>query len=76
VTAAIDLEVITEKWLRVCGQCDAGVIGSPCTHPDEDYRPVIAGLIAEVARLRDREVSGDDARCGIEGCPCMHAGAP
>lgn len=48
----MDLEAIREKWLRVCGQCDAGVYGAPCTHPSGDYRPVMLELVTEVERLR------------------------
>jgi hypothetical protein len=48
------LEDVKTKWLRVCGQCDAGVIGAPCTHPDEDYRPVMLKLVETVERLSRR----------------------
>lgn len=49
-----DLEAIKDTWLRVCGPCDAAV-ATTCTHPDEDYRPVIAALVAEVERLRSAQ---------------------
>ena len=41
-----DTEAIEAKWLQECGQCDYGV-GYPCTHPSEDYRPVILQLLRE-----------------------------
>jgi len=52
---ALDLDAIRAKWLQVCGACDAGI--GECSHPGEDYRPVILDLLAEVAALtadRDR----------------------
>lgn len=48
----IRLAEIRERWLRVCPPCDAGLPGA-CTHPDADYRPVIADLVDEFAALRD-----------------------
>jgi len=42
-----DIKAITKKWLQVCVPCDAGVSGT-CTHPAEDYRPVIAALVEEL----------------------------
>ena len=46
----IDLQAIKDKWLNVCGACDAGI--GDCTHPNSDYRPVILDLVSEVERLR------------------------
>jgi hypothetical protein len=46
----IDLEAIDKKWLGICGACDAGI--GMCTHPTEDYRPVMLELVREVERLR------------------------
>lgn len=46
-----DLEAISEKWLQVCPVCDGG-LPSICTHPDEDYRPVMLELVREIERLR------------------------
>ena len=46
-----DLEAIKEKWLRICPMDDAGFPGT-CTHPDEDYRPVMLELVREVESLR------------------------
>lgn len=39
------------KWLQMCPSCDAG-LGAPCTHPDEDYRPMIFKLLQERDRAR------------------------
>jgi hypothetical protein len=47
----IDLDAITEKWLHVCGPCDLSVPGG-CTHPGDDYRPVMLELVREIDRLR------------------------
>ena len=44
---ALDLEAIKAKWLQVCPTCDGGIPGE-CSHPDEDYRTVIANLVAEL----------------------------
>jgi hypothetical protein len=46
----LDLGAISEKWLQPCGACDGGLAMS-CSHPDEDYRPVISDLVAEARRL-------------------------
>lgn len=52
---AVDLDLklsrIRNKWLRVCGPCDAGLPGT-CTHPNEDYRTVIADLITDLEKFR------------------------
>jgi hypothetical protein len=48
----LDLQDISDKWLRVCGPCDGGLTELPCAHPDEDYRSVIWGLICEVRYWR------------------------
>lgn len=45
-----DLDAIAEKWLRLCGACDAG-IGS-CVCPPGDPRNVIDSLVDEARRLR------------------------
>jgi hypothetical protein len=47
----LDLDAITAKWLQPCGSCDGG-LPMNCTHPTDDYRPVMASLVAEVERLR------------------------
>ncbi|HEX6968922.1 MAG TPA: hypothetical protein VF174_08970 [Micromonosporaceae bacterium] len=47
----LDLDRIAEFWLRQCGSCDAG-IPACCTHPDEDYRPVMLRLVEEIRLLR------------------------
>jgi hypothetical protein len=47
----VDTDAIREKWLQLCGSCDAG-LPMNCTHPDEDYRPVMATLVDEIERLR------------------------
>lgn len=49
----IDLDAISATWLQVCGPCDIG-IHSVCTHPNEDYRPVMLALVEEIADLRLR----------------------
>ena len=49
---ALDLDAIRAKWLQVCGACDAG-IGQQCSHPGDDYRPVILDLLTEVATLTE-----------------------
>lgn len=60
----LDLAAVSEKWLRQCGACDGGLAMS-CTHPDEDYRPTMGALVAEVERLRqwsgqlDRELNDE-----------------
>lgn len=48
----LDLEEIKTKWLNQCGPCDFGMPEYGCTHPDEDYRPVIMSLVLEIERLR------------------------
>jgi len=48
----LDLDAIRAKWLQVCGACDAG-IGQQCSHPGDDYRPVILDLLTEVATLTE-----------------------
>jgi hypothetical protein len=45
-----ELDLLALKWLQVCASCDAG-LPYGCSHPNEDYRPVIANLIDEVRRL-------------------------
>jgi hypothetical protein len=49
--ADLDLDAISSKWLQICGACDAGT--GECTHPAEDYRPVMLELVREIERLRD-----------------------
>jgi hypothetical protein len=49
--AALDLDAIEDKWLQQCGSCDAGLPLS-CSHPSEDYRPVMLRLVSEIRRLR------------------------
>lgn len=61
----LDLDAIQAKWLRVCGPCDAGY-PTTCSHPDEDYRPVIAELVAEVERLK--ALVGDENQPGWDNC--------
>lgn len=53
-----DLEAIQAKWLQMCGPCDAG-LPTACTHPSDDYRPVMLRLIEEVDDLRDRLVEAE-----------------
>lgn len=45
----IDLEAIKAKWLNICGACDVGV--GECSHPVEDYRPVMLELVRELEKL-------------------------
>lgn len=49
----LDLDGVIVKWLMPCGPCDASV-PVECTHPGEDYRPVMAKLVDEVAALREQ----------------------
>ena len=46
------LEEIAAKWAVPCGPHDLGVDTVGCACPDGDPRPVIAGLLAEIGRLR------------------------
>lgn len=48
---APDLDAISAKWLAPCGACDAG-LPMGCTHPREDYRPLMLSLVLEIERLR------------------------
>lgn len=50
-TERLDTEAIAEKWLQQCGPCDGG-LPMGCTHPAEDYRPVMAALLEELERTR------------------------
>lgn len=52
VVMELDTEDIKSKWLNQCGPCDYGMPEYGCTHPGEDYRPVILDLVREVERLR------------------------
>lgn len=54
----IDLEAIEAKWLGICGACDAGI--GECTHPAEDYRPVMLALVREVEHLRELLADAED----------------
>lgn len=56
--SAIDLDAITERWLQICGPCDAG-LPMGCSHPDADYRPVMAALVEEIERLRASRSSSE-----------------
>lgn len=56
--STVDLDAIAREWLNQCGPCDYGMPEYGCTHPQGDYRPVIAALVAEVERLR--AILGDD----------------
>jgi len=47
-----DLEAIKSKWLNQCGPCDFGMPEYVCSHPAEDYRPVMMDLVLEIERLR------------------------
>jgi hypothetical protein len=51
----LDLDAISEKWLNQCGPCDYGMPEYGCTHPSDDYRPVILDLVREVERLRAKQ---------------------
>lgn len=48
----LELDAIVDKWLQMCPVCDAGLPGT-CTHPNEDYRPMLAELVATLYRHRD-----------------------
>lgn len=47
----IDLEAIKREWLNQCGPCDYGMPEYGCSHPAEDYRPVLMELVREVELL-------------------------
>jgi len=49
----LDLDAIKEKWLRVCGTCDAGV--GECSHPAEDYRTTMLDLVVEIEQMKRGE---------------------
>jgi hypothetical protein len=50
----LDLNEIEDRWLRVCAHCDAGLPNGVCSHPDEDYRPMIA-LVQELRLAVENE---------------------
>lgn len=54
-----DLDAIASKWLRPCGSCDGG-LPTVCTHPTEDYRPVMSRLVEEVSTLRKHTADLDE----------------
>lgn len=64
---SIELDEIKDKWLRQCGPCDAG-LPAECTHPDEDYRPVILDLVREIERLYGKPPALDLPRWSREQC--------
>lgn len=50
-----ELLAIEQKWLQMCGYCDAG-LPILCTHPDGDYRPVMLRLLHDLRAYRaDRD---------------------
>ena len=51
----LNLDEIRDKWLALCGGCDAGI--GACTHPDADYRPVMLRLVEEIERLRSGQLT-------------------
>ncbi len=53
----VDIEAISEKWLRQCSACDAGLAMS-CTCPEGDPRNVISNLVDEIKRLRGEMPGG------------------
>jgi hypothetical protein len=55
----VDLIERARPFLQQCGSCDAG-LPMACTCPSGDYRPVMADLVAEVERLRQRTQPGGD----------------
>lgn len=71
----INLDEIREKWLQQCAACDAG-LPMACSHPCEDYRPVILELVREVERLRAPVPPGvEPPRLGRSACPYYSASA-
>lgn len=46
-----ELQAIEQKWLQMCGYCDAG-LPMECTHPVDDYRPVILRLLHDLRAYR------------------------
>ena len=49
---ATDLDAIKAEWLNQCGPCDYGMPEYGCSHPTDDYRPVLMELVREVEQLR------------------------
>jgi len=49
-----DLLTRASRFMAQCGPCDFGLAEFGCSHPDEDYRPVVADLVTEVERLRKK----------------------
>jgi hypothetical protein len=53
---SLDLDAIADKWLQQCGPCDAG-LPMGCSHPDEDYRPVLMDLVNTLAAVEAQLVA-------------------
>lgn len=53
---APDLDAIEQKWLQMCGACDAGA-PTYCRCPNEDVRPAMSALVDEIRRLRSDSTS-------------------
>jgi len=62
-----DLDAIKAKWLTICGACDTGI--GECTHPADDYRPVMLALVELLERIRDDVVVMLDGKGGWYGVP-------
>ena len=71
MTSPLDLDAISEKWLQICGSCDAGI--GECTHPEGDYRPVMLELVREVERLRVGHYYAEVRRLQEEVIPPIRA---
>jgi hypothetical protein len=67
-----DLIERARPFLQQCGSCDAGLPMS-CTCPTGDYRPVMADLVAEVERLRQRTQPGGDDMSDKVSARDLHA---
>lgn len=67
-----DLDAIAEKWLRLCGACDAGM-GS-CVCPPGDPRNVIDNLVEEVKRVRAELSQVREELDAVQATATMRAG--
>lgn len=70
-----DLLSRAQAHLVQCGSCDAGLPMS-CTHPSEDYRPVLLDLVREVERLRRVGICGNVAPSATESAPHLVCDLP
>jgi hypothetical protein len=50
-----ELQEIADKWLVVCGSCDAGLAMGCVCQRQTDPRSLIARLLQEIGRLKEIE---------------------